>query len=95
MIGLSELWGCGFGCEDLAAGNYMFKANNKETRDVVLVSLLLTLNIVTPCSSVSIVNFEKVNADWANTLTFLSPNVKTYLRNIFKMQIWTQTENHN
>ena len=68
MIGLSELWGCGFGCEDLAAGNYMFKANNKETRDVVLVSLLLTLNIVTPCSSVSIVNFEKVNADWASRL---------------------------
>ena len=29
-----------------------------------LVSLLLTLNIFTPCSNVSIVNFEQVNADW-------------------------------
>ena len=35
----------------------MFKVNNKDTR-----SLSLTLNI-TPCSSVSIVNFEHVNAD--------------------------------
>ena len=32
---------------------------------VVLVSLLLTLNIFTPCSSVSVVNFEQVNACWA------------------------------
>ena len=32
---------------------------------VVLVPLLLTLNIFsTPCSSVSIVNFEQVNASW-------------------------------
>ena len=30
---------------------------------VFLVSLLLTLNIFTPCSSVSIVNFEHVIAD--------------------------------
>ena len=28
------------------------------------MSLLLTLNIFTPCSSVSIVNFEHVTADW-------------------------------
>ena len=31
---------------------------------VVLVSLLLTLNIFQPCSSVSIVNFEHVIAGW-------------------------------
>ena len=33
---------------------------------VILVSLLLTLNIfhITPCYSVSIVNFQHVNADW-------------------------------
>ena len=31
---------------------------------VVLVSLLLTLNIFTPCSTVSIINFEQVNAGW-------------------------------
>ena len=68
------------------SGNYMFKVNNRNTRTrweisskliiktpgVVKVSLLLTLNIFTPCSSVSIVNFEQVNAglQWAfsNTL---------------------------
>ena len=32
----------------------------------VLVSLLLTLNKFTPCSSVSIVNLEQVNAHWDN-----------------------------
>ena len=34
----------------------MFKDNNKDT-----VSLSLTLNIFTPCSSASIVDFEQVN----------------------------------
>ena len=44
----------------------MLKVNNKDTRTtpvasgVVLISLLLTLNIFQPCSSVSIVNFEHV-----------------------------------
>ena len=45
----------------------MFKINNKDTRPtpgVVLLSLLLTLNIF---QGVSIVNFEKVNADWDTT----------------------------
>ena len=46
----------------------MFKVNNKDAIGVVLVSLLLTLNIFIPCSSVSIVNFEHVNADWTNDL---------------------------
>ena len=48
----------------------MLKVNNKDTRTtlgVVLVSLLLTLNNFTPCSSVSIVNFEHVIAGWAET----------------------------
>ena len=31
---------------------------------VVLVTLLLSLNIFTPCSTVSFVNFEQVNTDW-------------------------------
>ena len=35
----------------------MFKVNNK---DIVL----LTLTYFTPCLTVSIVNFEQVNADW-------------------------------
>ena len=47
----------------------MFKVKNKDTRampGVVLVSLLLTLNIVhiRSCSIVPIVNFEEVNVDW-------------------------------
>ena len=61
------------------AGNYMFKVNNRHTRarcgiyskltikipeQRLLVSLLLTLNIFTPCSSVSIVNFGHVDASW-------------------------------
>ena len=46
----------------------MFKVSSKDTRKtplgVVLVSLLLTLINFTPCSVVSIVNFERVNTDW-------------------------------
>ena len=39
----------------------MFKVNNKDT-GVILVSLLLTLNMFHTLFSVSIVNFEQVNA---------------------------------
>ena len=35
----------------------MFKVNNKDTRTT-------TQNHFTPCSSVSIVNYEQVNAGW-------------------------------
>ena len=49
----------------------MFKVSNKDTRATPKVnnkdtrmSLLLTLTYFTPCSSVSIVNFEQVNASW-------------------------------
>ena len=45
----------------------MFKVNFKDTRTtpgVALVSLLSTLTYFTPCSSVSIVNLEQVNAGW-------------------------------
>ena len=38
----------------------MFKVNNKDTR---------LWTYFTPCSSVSIVNFTHVNADWANEFT--------------------------
>ena len=41
----------------------MFKINIRTTPGVVLVSLMLTLNIFHTFSSVSIVNFELVNAD--------------------------------
>ena len=37
----------------------MFKVNNKDT-----LTLLLTVNIFKPCSTVSFVNFEQVNAGW-------------------------------
>ena len=47
---------------------------------VVLVSLLLTLNNYTPCSSVSIVNFEQVNADWES-------NKQKSLRKIAKFHL--------
>ena len=43
------------------ADNNMFIAN---AGSVVLVSLLITLTYFTLCSSVSIVNFEQINADW-------------------------------
>ena len=38
----------------------MFKVNNKDT---ILVSLLL-FTYFAPCSTVSFVNFEQVNASW-------------------------------
>ena len=44
--------------------NNIFEVNNKDTRTTPL-SLLLTSNILfAPCSSVSNVNFEQVNACW-------------------------------
>ena len=44
----------------------MFEVNNKDNKDangIVLVSLLF-LTYFTLCSTVSIVNFEQVNAGW-------------------------------
>ena len=58
---------------NITDGNYMFKVNNRNTRTSceicskltiktpVPVSLLLALNILTPCSSFSNANFEQVN----------------------------------
>ena len=51
----------------------MFKVNNKVTSiwhlsGIFIVNLLLTY--FTPCSSVSIVNFEQVNAGWAHAAAF-------------------------
>ena len=43
----------------------MFKVNNKDTRTTQDNVLVLTINFVfTPCSSISIVNVEHVNAGW-------------------------------
>ena len=49
----------------LPAGNCMFKVNNRNTRTRCEICSKLTITYFTPCSSVSIVNFEQVNAGWA------------------------------
>ena len=49
------------------AGNYMFKVNNRKTRascEICSESTIKTSATRHPCSSVSIVNFEQVNAGW-------------------------------
>ena len=76
----------------------MLKVNNKDTRmtprmtpGVVLVSLLLTLNIFPPCSSVSIVNFEHVIAGWDINI-WKSSSVK-YKHNILCQQVASQFSN--
>ena len=54
------------------AGNYMFKVNNRNTRTRCEICSKLAIKIperrqrpyFTPCSSVSIVNFQHVNAGW-------------------------------
>ena len=42
----------------------MFRVNNKDTRTTSGVYIVSFEQICTPCSSVSIVNIEQVNADW-------------------------------
>ena len=83
------------------AGNYMFKANNKNTRTKCEICSKLTIKIperrrwhictyFTPCSSVFIVNFEKVDAGRANAVNLLkvSSNYnKTTLINPFQANI--------
>ena len=52
------------------ADNCMFKVNIRNTRARCEICSKLTIKTperrqwLTPCSSVSIVNFEQVNADW-------------------------------
>ena len=68
------------------AGSYMFKVNHRNSRT-------RCENVQTPCSSVSIVNFEQVNAGWiqAEVICFETQSIKFTLtsRNhahcIFKM----------
>ena len=43
--------------------NYMLKGNNRNTRTMCEICSNSTIKL-TPCSSVSIVNFEQVNAYW-------------------------------
>ena len=42
--------------------------HQNDATDVIMVSLLLTLNIFTPCPNVSVINFEHVIAGWASFL---------------------------
>ena len=51
----------------------MFKVNNKHTRTMPMVSfwcLYYLWTYVTPCSTVSIVNFEQVIAGWLSKIKF-------------------------
>ena len=55
------------------ADNYMFKVNNGNTRARCEICSKLTiktpdLSYFKPCTSVSIVNFEKVNTGWRSIL---------------------------
>ena len=54
--------------ESLPAGIYLLKVNNRNTRTKCEICSKLTIN--TPCSSVSIANFEQVNAGWVITAHF-------------------------
>ena len=50
----------------------MFKINNKDTRKASFWCLYCQLwTYFTPCSTVSIVNFEQVNADWVFAHKFI------------------------
>ena len=60
----------------LPANIYLFKVNNKNTRTAVVTSFrcfYLTLNIFHTFSSISIVEFEQVNAIWVNDLPCFFP----------------------
>ena len=60
----------------------MFKFKNKDTRTT-------PEHIFTPCSSVSIVNFEQANAYWVDTIPETFPNFtdpSSYL--IFEFSEW-------
>ena len=49
------------------ANNYIFKFNNRNTRtkyEICSGVVIVNFKHFTPCSSVSVVNFEQVNAGW-------------------------------
>ena len=50
------------------AGTYLLKVSNRNTRTRCKICSKLTINRVTPCSSVSIINFEHVFAGWDTIL---------------------------
>ena len=62
----------------------MFKVNNKNT---IILSLLLTLNKFQPCSSVSIVNFEHVKAEWAAKVVDILQGTECTLQSHFDLTL--------
>ena len=58
----------------------MFKVNNKETIGVILMSLLLIWTYFTLCYSISIFNFEQVNATWVRKID-MNLDVKIFISN--------------
>ena len=80
-------------------GIYLLQVNNRNTRPRCEICSKLTIKAppyFTPCSSVSIVNFEHVNADWVMQLILLGPYVKDLDWNeitIFKIP--TKTAGHS
>ena len=76
----------------------MFEVNNKDTRttlSVVLVSLLLTLNIFHTLSSVSIVNFEQVNAGWGVVKSRVTSEDKTKFNNFISPNRFSCLKNYS
>ena len=69
-----------FWCK-LPVGIYMFKVNNRNTRKRCEICSKLTIK--TPFSSVSIVNFEQVNADWDRSMWFC----QSMLNHLFKSML--------
>ena len=81
----------------------MFKVSNKDARTTPMVSLLLLWTHFTPCSSLSILNFEQVNPGWVVILWnhfkpiffFLPPkSIKNFWFSVFsgviKRQHWPE-----
>ena len=64
---------------------YVQERYQDDANDVVLVSLLLLWIYFTPCFSVSVVNFEKVNAGCGITeYTFVNSVAQVYKINSFE-----------
>ena len=70
----------------------LFKVNNKDVSDVVLVSLMLTWTYFTHCCSVFIVDFEQLNTGSDGPLYF---NVlPLFSSNCSRVTVNTETEEH-
>ena len=70
-------------CSSNPVGIYMFKFNNRNTRTRCAICSKLTIKIpgtcFTPYSSVSVVNFELVNADWEKNKSLINMLNKNWL----------------